>query len=340
MNGGLYYWAAAGTTSARRHLPPRHGEARPAGRAVHDDGADRGPLRRVSRAVARRHEDGDHLRRRQRQRQRSIDVATSARSPTSNDVELRDVHARRLAVPHASTTACSPCATTPTQAVIATMPSAGLGLASRPVARRHAARLRARPERRRTARRLELRRRPDLHAHVRSRRRTTFGAETAARRRRQQQLLPVVLARRPVDPVQPVRTTTRPTARTTTAAPRCGWSRPTAARRRSSSRPRTRRSASPTRGARWAPFAQTVGANAEPIYWITVSSKRDFGVRLVGLRAAADLDDAVLPATARPPPRIRAPPAFRLPFQNIDSNNHIAQWTEQRRHDAVTARQL
>jgi WD40 repeat protein len=79
---------------------------------------------------------------------------------------------------------------------------------------------------------------------------------------------------------------------------------------------------------RWAPFAQTIGTNGEPIFWITTSSQRDFGVRLVGIhrpqiwmtafhpeRAAAGIDPT--------------DPAFRLPFQNIDSNNHIAQWTEQ-----------
>jgi len=79
---------------------------------------------------------------------------------------------------------------------------------------------------------------------------------------------------------------------------------------------------------RWAPFAQTYGANNEPMFWVTVSSKRDFGVRLVGVakpqiwmtpffpnRAAAGQD----PSSA----------AFRLPFQDITTSNHIAQWTEQ-----------
>ncbi len=78
---------------------------------------------------------------------------------------------------------------------------------------------------------------------------------------------------------------------------------------------------------RWAPFQQTVGANGERLFWITVSSKRDFGVRLVGAqrpqiwmtpffidRAAAGQDPSA--------------PAFRLPFQNIEGSNHIAQWTE------------
>jgi len=79
---------------------------------------------------------------------------------------------------------------------------------------------------------------------------------------------------------------------------------------------------------RWAPFQQTLGANNEAMYWITVSSKRVFGTRIVSGtqpqvwmspffpdRAAAGTDPSVV--------------GFRLPFQNIDSNNHIAQWTEQ-----------
>jgi dipeptidyl aminopeptidase/acylaminoacyl peptidase len=77
---------------------------------------------------------------------------------------------------------------------------------------------------------------------------------------------------------------------------------------------------------RWAPFAETYGAGKEPMFWVTVSSKRDFGVRLVGAgrpqiwmtpffpdKAAANTD----PSAA----------AFRLPFQDITTNNHIAQWT-------------
>jgi hypothetical protein len=84
---------------------------------------------------------------------------------------------------------------------------------------------------------------------------------------------------------------------------------------------------------RWAPFAQTVGENREPIFWITVSSKRNFGVRRVN---SVDLENLKTPqiwmapfytgrAAARQDPTT---PAFRLPFQNLTSNNHIAQWTE------------
>lgn len=78
---------------------------------------------------------------------------------------------------------------------------------------------------------------------------------------------------------------------------------------------------------RWAPFAQTYKSSGEKMFWITVSSKRNFGTRLFGVgrpqlwmtpffpaRAAAQMDPSA--------------PAFWLPFQNIVSNNHIAQWTE------------
>jgi hypothetical protein len=76
---------------------------------------------------------------------------------------------------------------------------------------------------------------------------------------------------------------------------------------------------------RWAPFATHAGG--EPMFWITFSSKRDFGVRLVGQsrpqiwmapffpdRAALGMDPTG--------------PAFWLPFQDLETDNHIAQWTE------------
>lgn len=75
---------------------------------------------------------------------------------------------------------------------------------------------------------------------------------------------------------------------------------------------------------RWAPFPQTLGANNDRIYWITVSSKRDFGVRLVGAQRPQIWMTAFFPDRAGDP----SAPAFRLPMQNIEGNNHIAQWTE------------
>ncbi len=79
---------------------------------------------------------------------------------------------------------------------------------------------------------------------------------------------------------------------------------------------------------RWAPFQQTIGVNNEPMYWITVSSTRDFGVRLVNTKRPQLWMTPFFPQRAN----TQADPSsksFRLPFQNIDGNNHIAQWTEQ-----------
>lgn len=79
---------------------------------------------------------------------------------------------------------------------------------------------------------------------------------------------------------------------------------------------------------RWAPFQQSLGANAEPMFWITVSSTRDFGVRLVNDHRPQIWMTPFFPerAAQQQDPSSKT---FRLPFQNIDSNNHIAQWTEQ-----------
>ena len=77
---------------------------------------------------------------------------------------------------------------------------------------------------------------------------------------------------------------------------------------------------------RWAPFEQTVGG--ERMYWLTVSSKRDFGVRLVGVGRPQIWMAAFFPdraANGQDP----SAPAFWLPFQEITTSNHIAQWTEQ-----------
>jgi hypothetical protein len=79
---------------------------------------------------------------------------------------------------------------------------------------------------------------------------------------------------------------------------------------------------------RWAPFAQTIGASNEPLFWVTVSSKRDFGVRLFNVKRPQLWMTPFYPDRAMQQ-HDPSDSAFRLPFQNIDSNNHIAQWTEQ-----------
>jgi WD40 repeat protein len=80
---------------------------------------------------------------------------------------------------------------------------------------------------------------------------------------------------------------------------------------------------------RWSPFVQPGGvgdALGGPLMWITVSSKRAYGVELganmhaqlwmfgfAPARQAAGMDPSF--------------PAFWLPFQNIATANHIGQWT-------------
>ncbi|HEY1553802.1 MAG TPA: hypothetical protein VGF94_03155 [Kofleriaceae bacterium] len=77
---------------------------------------------------------------------------------------------------------------------------------------------------------------------------------------------------------------------------------------------------------RWAPFQQSFGPNSEPLYYLTFSTARPFGVRSTGGvqiwmspffpdRAAQGMDPSG--------------PAFRMPFQDITTSNHIAQWTQQ-----------
>src|SRR5262249_2742646 len=76
---------------------------------------------------------------------------------------------------------------------------------------------------------------------------------------------------------------------------------------------------------RWSPFLQQ-GASRGPLLWATVSSKRAYGIEMAaGTRPqlwmfafsptrAALMQDGTWPA-------------FWLPFQNLTTNNHIAQWT-------------
>jgi hypothetical protein len=90
---------------------------------------------------------------------------------------------------------------------------------------------------------------------------------------------------------------------------------------------------------RWAPFPQTLGTASEPMFWITMSSKRDFGVRLLNTGLVqrpvqgSPAKSAQIWMTPFFPDRALqgqdpSARAFRLPFQNLDSSNHIAQWTE------------
>jgi hypothetical protein len=84
---------------------------------------------------------------------------------------------------------------------------------------------------------------------------------------------------------------------------------------------------------RWAPFPQTLGAANEQMFWLTMSSKRDFGVRLKNNGLAQRAKRAQLWMTPFFPSRAAqgldpSVPAFRLPFQDLSSSNHTAQWTQ------------
>jgi hypothetical protein len=84
---------------------------------------------------------------------------------------------------------------------------------------------------------------------------------------------------------------------------------------------------------RWAPFPQTLGAANEPMFWLTMPSKRDFGVRLKNTGVPQTGRTAQLWMTPFFPARAAlghdpSVPAFRLPFQDLASSNHTAQWTQ------------
>ena len=79
--------------------------------------------------------------------------------------------------------------------------------------------------------------------------------------------------------------------------------------------------------ARWVPFAQTSGAASEPLFYLTFSTKRPFGVRIPGGGRPQIWMTPFFPnkALAGQDP---SGPAFRVPFQQVDTANHIAQWTQ------------
>lgn len=79
--------------------------------------------------------------------------------------------------------------------------------------------------------------------------------------------------------------------------------------------------------ARWVPFGQTFGPGNEPMFYLTFSSQRPFGVRLPGGGRPQIWMTPVFPsrAIAGGDPSGNA---FRVPFQDVNTNNHIAQWTK------------
>lgn len=77
---------------------------------------------------------------------------------------------------------------------------------------------------------------------------------------------------------------------------------------------------------RWAPFQQTwMGA---PLFWFTFSSRRDYGLRLRQSAMTHANQTAQLWMAAFIPGRTgdASAPAFWVPFQDLRSGNHIAQW--------------
>ena len=79
--------------------------------------------------------------------------------------------------------------------------------------------------------------------------------------------------------------------------------------------------------ARWVPFAQTFGPAQEPMYYVSFSSMRPYGVRLPALATPQIWMAPFFPARARAG-LDPSGPAFRLPFQDVTAGNHVAQWTE------------
>jgi hypothetical protein len=79
---------------------------------------------------------------------------------------------------------------------------------------------------------------------------------------------------------------------------------------------------------KFAPFVQHF--QGKTIFWLTFSSRRDYGLRLVNSQASMQIaqlwmvavspDDLTASAAGYPP--------FWLPFQDITTGNHIAQWTQ------------
>jgi hypothetical protein len=79
--------------------------------------------------------------------------------------------------------------------------------------------------------------------------------------------------------------------------------------------------------ARWVPFPQTFGATGKKLFYLTFSSKREFGVRIpyVGQPQIWMTSFSPERATAGQDP---SGPTFRVPFQDVTTSNHIAQWTQ------------
>jgi WD40-like Beta Propeller Repeat len=88
-------------------------------------------------------------------------------------------------------------------------------------------------------------------------------------------------------------------------------------------------------GNSWPKFAPfTHHFQGKTIFWLTFSSRRDYGIRLLNSQAPdKDHEVAQVWMVAVSPDRLNTPgdggyPPFWLPFQDMSTGNHIAQWTE------------
>jgi hypothetical protein len=79
--------------------------------------------------------------------------------------------------------------------------------------------------------------------------------------------------------------------------------------------------------ARWVPFGQTFGPNNDKLFYLTFSTQRPFGVRIPGGGRPQIWMTPVFPARAAAG-QDPSGNAFRVPFQDVNTSNHIAQWTK------------
>ena len=79
--------------------------------------------------------------------------------------------------------------------------------------------------------------------------------------------------------------------------------------------------------ARWVPFGVTFGPTSEPMFYLTFSSERPFGVRIPNGGQPQIWMTPFFPARAVAGTDPSGP-SFRVPFQDVTTANHIAQWTQ------------
>jgi hypothetical protein len=84
-------------------------------------------------------------------------------------------------------------------------------------------------------------------------------------------------------------------------------------------------------GNSWPKFAPFVSHfKGQTVFWLTFSSRRDYGLRILNEGKAKEQQVSQLWMVAVSPARLNdgGYPAFWLPFQDPATGNHIAQWTE------------